>query len=111
MWRGVSGSTSNPRCEQLRVVIATCDGRNELQFPVSTRPMINQERFYFQYGYALPGVSFRKEKWSCLGHGLVVHCCSAGPTYGGPEQLHAVPESRRHGQHGLFGFVLHAPPV
>jgi hypothetical protein len=30
-------------------------------------------------------------------------------TYGGPEQLHAVPESRRHGQYGLFGFVLHAP--
>jgi hypothetical protein len=79
MWRGVSGSTSNPRCEQLRVVIATYDGRNELQFPVSTRPMINQERFYFQYGHALLGVSFRKEKWFCLGHGLVVHCCSAGP--------------------------------
>jgi hypothetical protein len=52
---GVSGSTSNPRCEQLRVVIATYDGRNELQFPASTRPMIEKERFYFQYGYALPG--------------------------------------------------------
>jgi hypothetical protein len=69
----------------------------------------NQERFYFQNGYTLPEVSVRRKEWFCLGHGLVIHCCSAGPTYGRPKQLHAVPESRRRGQHGLFGFVLHAP--